>query len=94
MLLLPSTMQSGEKRYALVIGNKDYKVGPLPNAGNDANDLAELLKQKSFEVQKVIDGTRLEMRNAIRDFANKLVSAVWAYFIIQVMACRLMVIIF
>ena len=65
---------SGEKRYALVIGNKDYKVGPLPNAGNDANDLAELLKQKNFDVQKVIDGTRLEMRNAVRDFANKLVS--------------------
>jgi uncharacterized caspase-like protein len=63
-----------EKRYALVIGNKDYKVGPLPNAGNDANDLSELLKQKNFEVQKVIDGTRLEMRNAIRDFANKLAS--------------------
>ncbi len=64
----------GEKRYALVIGNKDYKVGPLPNAGDDANDLAELLKQKKFEVQKVIDGTRLEMRNAIREFSNKLAS--------------------
>jgi uncharacterized caspase-like protein len=65
---------SDEKRYALVIGNKEYKVGPLPNAVNDASDLAELLKQKNFEVQKVIDGTRLEMRNAIRDFANKLVT--------------------
>jgi uncharacterized caspase-like protein len=68
------TIGAEENKYALVIGNKDYKVGPLPNATNDANDLAELLKQKNFTVEKVINGTRLEIRNAIRDFSNKIAS--------------------
>jgi len=68
----PLNAGSDEKKFALVIGNTSYRVGPLPNAANDANDLAELLKQKSFEVEKVIDGTRLEMRNAVRAFTTKI----------------------
>lgn len=61
-----------ERRVALVIGNKSYRVSPLQNAANDANDLAELLKQKNFEVTTIIDGTRLEMRNAVRDLAQNI----------------------
>lgn len=61
-----------EKRVALVIGNKNYRVAPLQNSANDANDLADMLKQKNFEVTRVIDGTRLEMRSAIRDLAEKI----------------------
>jgi len=63
---------NSEKRVALIIGNKNYKIAPLQNSINDANDLAELLKQKHFEVERVIDGTRLEMRNAVRSFTSKI----------------------
>ncbi len=67
-----SVAASNEKRVALIIGNKNYKIAPLQNSINDANDLADLLKQKNFEVEKVIDGTRLEMRNAVRAFTAKI----------------------
>jgi len=64
--------QGAERRVALIIGNKSYKVSPLVNAVNDANDLADLLAQKHFEVHKVIDGTRLEMRAAVRQFTEQI----------------------
>ena len=63
---------SNEKRIALVIGNRAYKTSPLQNAENDAADLAELLVGKNFEVVKVIDGTRMEMRDAVRAFTSKI----------------------
>ncbi len=62
-----------EKRYALVIGNSDYKfVSPLHNAKNDANDIAEELKKSNFEVFKVINGDYNQMRDAFRQFHEKL----------------------
>ena len=67
-----ATATTDERKIALVIGNKGYKISPLANAVNDANDLADLLKQKNFDVTKVIDGTRLEMRNAVRQFTEKI----------------------
>ncbi len=67
-----SSENTSEKRYALIIGNKSYKVGPLQNSANDANDLAALIATKNFAVTKIIDGTKLEIRNAIRDFAAKI----------------------
>jgi hypothetical protein len=64
-----------EKRYALVIGNSDYKfVSPLRNAENDANDMAEELKKSNFEVIKVINGDYNQMRDAFRKFHEKLAS--------------------
>lgn len=62
-----------EKRYALVIGNSNYKfVSPLRNAENDANDIAEELKKSNFEVIKVINGDYNAMRDAFRKFHEKL----------------------
>ena len=63
---------SSENRVALVIGNKNYKMVPLQNSVNDANDLADLLTRKNFEVIKVLDGTRLEIREAIKKFSSKI----------------------
>ena len=66
-------MYKDEKRYALVIGNSDYKfVSPLRNAENDANDMAEELKKSNFEVIKVINGDYNQMRDAFRKFHDKL----------------------
>jgi hypothetical protein len=62
-----------EKRYALVIGNSDYKfVSPLRNVENDANDIAEELKKSGFEVIKVINGDYNQMRDAFRKFHERL----------------------
>ncbi len=58
-----------EKRYALVIGNSNYKfVQQLKNASNDANDMADELERSNFEVIKVIDGDYNQMRDAFRKF--------------------------
>ncbi|MCE2995562.1 MAG: caspase family protein [Cyclobacteriaceae bacterium] len=58
-----------EKRYALVIGNTNYKfVQQLRNASNDANDMAAELENSNFEVIKVIDGDYNQMRDAFRKF--------------------------
>jgi tetratricopeptide (TPR) repeat protein len=62
-----------EKRYALVIGNSNYKyVAPLKNAANDANDMATELEKSNFEVVKVINGSYSEMREAYRKFQQQL----------------------
>ncbi len=39
-----------EKRVALVIGNANYKLAPLPNALNDADGITAALKRLRFEV--------------------------------------------
>ncbi len=41
---------SSALRVALVIGNSDYKVSPLKNPVNDAQDMAKLLKAKNYKV--------------------------------------------
>ncbi len=62
-----------EKRYALVIGNSNYKyVAPLKNAANDATDMAAELEKSNFEVIKVINGSYEQMREAYRKFHEKL----------------------
>ena len=60
--------QSGEPRIALVIGNGSYANSPLRNPPNDATDVAASLKSLDFSVTTLIDSSRREMTNAIRDF--------------------------
>lgn len=62
-----------EKRYALIIGNSNYKhVGALRNPINDATDLSASLQRMNFEVFTVIDGTYMEIRSAFLKFHEKL----------------------
>jgi len=65
-----------EKRYALVIGNGDYKNGvpKLPNPVNDAKDIASLLKQLEFEVILITNATYPEVRDGVRRFYDQLVA--------------------
>jgi hypothetical protein len=65
-----------EKRYALVIGNGDYKNGvpKLPNPVNDAKDIASLLKQLEFEVILITNATYPEVRDGVRKFYDQLVA--------------------
>lgn len=72
-ILLASAPASAENRLALVIGQSAYKsVSALPNPGNDAKAVTQLLTDSGFEVSSASDLTQNEMRTAISDFAAKL----------------------
>lgn len=55
------------KRHALIIGNLNYRVGPLKNPLNDAQDIGQALRQLDFRVQ-TLENTknRRELQEGIR----------------------------
>jgi hypothetical protein len=71
----PQVALRNELRLALVIGNSSYKVSPLDNPANDANDVAESLKKFGFQTTLVRNATLGQMREATRKFADQLPSA-------------------
>ena len=64
----------GEKpaRVALVIGNGGYADAPLPNALNDAADMARELKAAGFTVVQRENASLRDMHLALREFGDKL----------------------
>ncbi len=64
-----------DKRVALVIGNASYVNFPLANPINDSTDVARALERRGFEVTLVTDASLSEMRQAVRKFADKMVSS-------------------
>lgn len=64
--------RTGERRVALVIGNKEYRDSPLRSPVNDAGDMAFVLRNLGFEVIQRANLTQKEMKNAIRAFGDKL----------------------
>lgn len=68
-VLMPALAQP--RRIALVIGNGGYRHAPvLPNAGNDAAALADLLRGLGFAVTLERDQTIAAMRGTLRDFSD------------------------
>lgn len=63
---------SASPRTALVIGNSDYKLMPLGNPENDAEDIANKLEQLDFEVMLAVNQDKTEIKDLIREFAGKL----------------------
>lgn len=61
-----------EKRLALVIGNSAYTGKPLPNARNDARDMAATLGSLGFEVILKENLSKDEMVTVISDFTRRL----------------------
>ena len=59
-------------RHALLIGNTNYLQSPLRNPVNDARDMADALVKCGFSVAAKFDATRQEMRNAIREFGDRI----------------------
>jgi uncharacterized caspase-like protein len=61
------------KRVALVIGNSSYQnAAALTNPANDAAAITEMFKKASFDVvESRRDLKYMEMRRALRDFADK-----------------------
>jgi uncharacterized caspase-like protein len=64
----------GEKpaRVALVIGNGGYADAPLPNALNDAADMAKELRAAGFSVVQRENASLKDMHLALREFGDKL----------------------
>jgi len=63
---------ASQDRVALVIGNSSYNISPLPNARNDADSIAKVLRGVGFDVSHYKDLTYQQMENAINDYGNKL----------------------
>jgi Caspase domain len=61
-----------EARHALVIGNSAYQDAPLPNAVNDARDMAAALTRSGFQVTALEDAELVTMARALRDFGDRI----------------------
>ena len=61
-----------ERRLALVIGNGSYRSSPLKNPRNDVQAMTTALTRAGFEVMAHNDLDFRAMRNAIREFGDKL----------------------
>jgi Caspase domain len=62
------------KRVALVVGNANYKVRPLKNPRNDADDISRSLRSSGFEVIDLRDASLQQMRNGVRQFGDRLIN--------------------
>jgi len=56
------------KRFALVIGNKNYVTAPLKNSVNDANDIADSLTEMGFWVSLLKDSNLLDLTDNVQQF--------------------------
>lgn len=79
MLLLLGTHRSEAqdgnfqgRKLALVFGLSRYGVDPLPNAVNDAEDIASALKKIGFDVTLKLDAKFFDMRIALAKFESRL----------------------
>lgn len=58
------------ERFALVIGNQNYKVSPLRNSLNDANSMSDALTELGFSVFTLNDANAKDMAETIERFYN------------------------
>ncbi|MBN1797779.1 MAG: extracellular solute-binding protein [Spirochaetales bacterium] len=72
LLLLINAESNPIKKVALVIGNSAYKTCGLKNPANDAYDLSKKLERFGYEVIKLINAGKQQMKEAIRTFGDKL----------------------
>jgi hypothetical protein len=78
-IIIPATILLGaspafaENRLALVIGQSAYKSVPaLPNPGNDARAVTQMLTDSGFEVVSAADLSQNQMREKVSEFAGKI----------------------
>lgn len=75
LFIAPVHAQAPERRFALVIGNSEYKAGRLPTAANDAGLVAETLRTAGFDVAGARDLDQDTLRRSIREFLDKVSAA-------------------
>ena len=56
------------KRFALVIGNKNYATAPLKNSANDANAIADSLTDMGFRVSLLEDSNLSDLTTQVQQF--------------------------
>ncbi|GAB3539735.1 hypothetical protein GCM10027343_07670 [Noviherbaspirillum agri] len=61
-----------QRPLALVIGNEAYRSDPLRNPVNDARAVSEMLRASGFAVIHHENDTGLQMKEAIREFSERL----------------------
>ena len=66
---------SPTQKIALIIGNSNYGPKSLPNAKNDATDIAKTLEELGFEVILKENLKKADMEDAVIDFSKKLDNA-------------------
>ena len=67
---------TSDQKYALVIGNGNYTgLSPLVNPVNDANDISAVLSHLGFTVDKILNGNRVQMEDAVVRLKNRLSAA-------------------
>lgn len=73
LMFVSISFAQNEKRIALVIGNAEYlgKGCSLRNPAHDAEDVSTKLKTLGFDVTTLIDGSLLQMKDAVNIFGSK-----------------------
>jgi hypothetical protein len=66
--------KSYSRRIAFVLGNSGYKIRPLKNSRNDADDMSQTLRDSGFDVIDLRDANLPQMRAALREFGDKLMT--------------------
>jgi uncharacterized caspase-like protein len=72
---IPGNAQAPERRFALVIGNSEYRAGKQPTAANDAGLVAETLRSAGFDVSGARDLDQDTIRRSMREFLDKVAAA-------------------
>src|SRR5262245_32037158 len=67
----PPAKAEAEKRIAFIVGNADYRSGPLATPANDAGLIAQTLQAAGFDVAGARDLDGEALRAAFRDFLDK-----------------------
>lgn len=70
--------EQGVKRFALVIGNKNYATAPLKNSVNDAIAIADSLTDMGFRVSLLRDSNLLDLTLKVQQFYARVKSDSYA----------------
>lgn len=68
VLCLPVLAGAADHRFALIIGNKDYRGAPLANSLNDARDIDDALGDLGFATVRHENITAPELAGRVEDF--------------------------
>lgn len=72
LVCAPGVLQADSAKTALVIGNENYLDSPLINTLNDADDMAQVLRNLGFEVILRKDVSAKSLVAAVQDFGERL----------------------
>jgi uncharacterized caspase-like protein len=75
LALGPRPAAAQEQRFALVIGNSQYKTGTLATPANDAGLVADALQAAGFTVTGASDLDQATLRESFREFINQVSAA-------------------